>query len=55
MFLMTLMMTALLGGALYFAVKFFAAAYPVYGTLSQVTFYTVTALYLWQLLMRGRR
>jgi hypothetical protein len=53
--LMTLMFTALLAAGLYAVVRWVGSVYPVYGTLSQVTFYGVTALYLWHLLVRGRR
>ncbi len=53
--IMTLILTTFLASALYFAAQTFGGVYPIYGTLSQVTFYGVTALYLWHLLVRGRR
>lgn len=55
MMLMSLFFTALLITVLFSMVKFVSGAYPVYGTLSTLTFYGVTALYLWHLLVRGRR
>lgn len=50
-----LFLTLLLGAGIYFATQAFSAAYPVFGTLSQLTFYAVTAIYLWHLLAKGRR
>lgn len=55
MMLMSLMFAALLVAALLSAVKFVSGIYPVYGALSSITFYGVTGLYLWHLLVRGRR
>jgi hypothetical protein len=55
MMLMSLFFTALLIIVLHGVVKFVSGVYPVYGTLSTLTFYGVTALYLWHLLVRGRR
>jgi len=55
MMLIGLLFTALLITVLLSVVKFVGSAYPVYGTLSTLTFYGVTALYLWHLLVRGRR
>ena len=50
-----LFLTLLLGVGIYFATQAFSAAYAIYGTLSQVVFYAVTAIYLWHLLAKGRR
>lgn len=55
MMFMMLFMTVLLGTGLYAAVKFYGGHYPVYGSLSQITFYVVTAIYLWHLIVKGRR
>lgn len=55
MMLMSLMFAALLVTALLGVVKFVSGIYPVYGALSSITFYGVTGLYLWHLLVRGRR
>ena len=55
MMLTGLIFTALLLAALYSVVKFVSGIYPVYGALSSITFYGVTGLYLWHLLVRGRR
>ena len=52
---MTLILMLFLATGLYFAVQAFGAAYPIYGALSKLTFYGVTALYLWHLLVKGRR
>ena len=54
--MMTMMvLTLLLGAGIYFAAQAISAVIPIYGTLSQIVFYAVTAIYLWQLLARGRR
>ena len=50
-----LLLTLLLGAGIYFAAQAFSAVLPIYGTLSQILFYAVTALYLWNLLLKGRR
>jgi len=52
---MTLILMLFLVSGIYFAAQAFGAAYPIYGALSQITFYGVTAVYLWHLLVRGRR
>ena len=50
-----LFLTLLLGAGIYFAAQAFSAVLPIYGTLSQILFFSVTALYLWNLLLKGRR
>ena len=50
-----LVLTLLLGAGIYFAAQAISAVIPIYGTLSQIVFYAVTAIYLWHLLARGRR
>ena len=50
-----LFLTLLLGAGIYFAAQVLSTVIPIYGTLSQVVFYAVTAIYLWHLLARGRR
>lgn len=52
---MTIILTVLLMAGLYSAIQIFGGVHPVYGTISRLTFYGVTALYLWHLLVRGRR
>ena len=54
--MMTMMvLTLLLGAGIYFAAQAISAVIPIYGPLSQIVFYVVTALYLWNLLLKGRK
>ena len=53
--MMTMLFLLLLSSGIYFAAQAISAVIPIYGTLSQIVFYAVTAIYLWHLLARGRR
>jgi hypothetical protein len=55
MIFLNLFLTVFLAVGLYFLTRMVSVFYPIYGTLSQVTFYAVTVLYFWHLLKRGRR
>ena len=50
-----LFLTLLLGAGIYFAAQTLSSVIPIYGPLSQIVFYVVTALYLWNLLLKGRK
>ncbi len=53
--MMTMLFLLLLSAGLYFAAQTLSSVIPIYGPLSQIVFYVVTALYLWSLLLKGRK
>ena len=53
--MITMLFLLLLSSGIYFAAQAISAVIPIYGPLSQIVFYVVTALYLWNLLLKGRK